>query len=247
MSTRWLWLVAAFTILACPIAAQDRYYLLMFASQRIPRNPNYAHTFATLVRASPDRAVHEVRTISWLPAEFPIRIQALRPQPGRNYELHETIRIALRDGARVSLWGPYEIDPQLWRRAEKQVARLESGAVRYKANDGFFRDDEVSNCIHAVSELSEGPRLHVLSPGWGDTASHFVLESFMPWVTDRQRTHDWVGTALGLDAYPIAYRQTADRPLLKPITGLQLFVADGRPVSTYGPPAVRGRSAVLER
>lgn len=248
MFARWLWLVGVFVgVSAEPMLAQDRYYLLMFASQRIPRNPNYSHTFATFVRCSPDQVVREVRTISWLPAEFPIRVQALRPQAGRNYGLHETLRIALRDEARISLWGPYEIDPELYQRAETQIARLESGTVRYKANDGFFRNDVVSNCIHAVSELSQGPRLHVLSPGWGDTASHFVLESLMPWVKDRTVSHDWLVPALGLGESPIAYRKPADRPLLKPVTGLQLFLADGRSVPTYGPPRVRGRWNVLGR
>ena len=41
-----------FLVLSPPAHAGEDYYLLMFASQRIPNNPNYAHTFATFVRAT---------------------------------------------------------------------------------------------------------------------------------------------------------------------------------------------------
>ncbi|WP_149114405.1 hypothetical protein [Limnoglobus roseus] len=234
------------TLVGGSARAEDRYFLLMFGSQRIPRNPNYAHTFATFARQAAEGGPLESHTISWLPTEFPIRVQALRPQPGRNYGLEETLQIAQRDGARVSLWGPYEIEPELYRRAMKQIRLLESGKVQYKANDTFYRNDTVSNCIHAVSKIEEGRRLVVYSPGWGDTASHFVLERLNPWIIDRTQTHDWVATSLGLDAYPIAYRKAYERPILKPITGVQLFLHDGLPVPTYGPPAQRGRLGIRE-
>ena len=42
--------------------ADEKYYLLMFSAQRIPRNPNYAHTFATFVRSDAAAGVFEPQT-----------------------------------------------------------------------------------------------------------------------------------------------------------------------------------------
>jgi hypothetical protein len=193
--------------------AGEAHFLLMFASQQVPNNPNYSHTFATFVRASwpgdgpcPACPALEARTISWLPRSLPVRTLALWPECGRNLGLHETLRYALGSGQRVSLWGPYRIDRELYRRALRQAALLETGWVLYKANDMGYYSDDVSNCIHAVSSLADGYRLRFGSPGWGETASYRVLDELWPWVLDRERVYHWVGCALGLDRYPIIYR-----------------------------------------
>src|SRR5437764_1295171 len=81
---------------------------------------------------------------------------------------------------------------------------LQSGQVRYKAVDSFYRTDRVSNCIHAVGGAADGHR--VLSPGWGETASFVLLRRFSPWIVDPCQTYPWVGRALGLDGYPLIYR-----------------------------------------
>lgn len=229
---------------AQPASADDKYFLLMFGAQQFPKDPDYAHTFATFVHQTdgPEGRRREVQTISWLPAKMPVRTVKLAPEVGRNYGLHETIRDALASGERVSMWGPYEIRPELYERAVEQVNKLNGGTVRYKAYDGFYRNDDVSNCIHAVSAVAEGSRLRVLSPGWGDSASYFVLNKLLPWVVDPMTTHDELVGELGLDAYPIAYRKTFERHLLPPATGLRLVAHDPLPEPTYGPPAVRGRS-----
>jgi hypothetical protein len=104
------------------------------------------------------------------------------------------------------MWGPYQIDPELYFRAVNQVNLLQSGQVRYKAVDSGYPTARVSNCIHAISSIAEGYRVRVLSPGWGETASYTILRQFRPWILDDCRTHPWVGTALGLDCYPIIYR-----------------------------------------
>src|SRR5262249_60240667 len=120
---------------------------------------------------------------------------ALLPECGHNFGLHATLRYVLADGERVSLWGPYQVAPELYARALNQVALLQSGAVLYKANDAGHWSDRVSNCIHALSAVADGPRLRVLSPGWGETASYAVLRRFLPWVIDPDRVHPWVGSA----------------------------------------------------
>src|SRR4051812_35764340 len=52
-------------------APGERFYVLIFASQTLPRRPAFSHTWATVVRAV-DRPglcpAIEAHTISWLPA-----------------------------------------------------------------------------------------------------------------------------------------------------------------------------------
>jgi hypothetical protein len=229
------------------VRAADAYYLLMFGSQRVPNNPKYAHTFTTFVHASwpgepcgPPRL--EVYTISWLSLDGTFRVLALKPECGRNWELHETIRYAFAHEERVSLWGPYQIDCELYRRAVNQVRLLESGRVLYKSDDLGYPTDRVTNCIHAVSSITEGYRVRILMPAWGETASYFVLREFYPWVIDRDRIHGWVGNALGLDQYPILYRDLEDprsagylRAPFRAGLGLNRDVN-----ATYGQPERRG-------
>lgn len=216
----WLRVCAAAAAVLLPLGATSQarageaYYLLMFASQTIPNEPDYSHTYATFVRATwpgdcPPKApiTLETVTISWLPQELPVRTYKLRPECGRNYGLHETIQYALANNCRVSLWGPFQIEPELYYRAVKQYGVLNSGQVRYKAIDTGYRTDHVSNCIHAVTSVRTGYRVRVLSSWFGETASFIVLKELEPWVLDRCTTHPWVGTALGLDNYPIIYRE----------------------------------------
>src|SRR5947209_8338331 len=95
-------------VLLCaqPAVAGERYYVLVFGSQRIPPDPNYSHSFATFVKVSnfPDAPSLEYHTISWLPANLKVRTRALLPEPGHNFGLYETLQYVLANGERVSLW-----------------------------------------------------------------------------------------------------------------------------------------------
>src|SRR5437764_1394440 len=130
-----------------------------------PRHP------PSLPLPPPSVSVVEAHTISWLPENLHIRVRALLPEPGYNFGLHQTLRYALAEGQRVSLWGPYQIDPELFWKARQQILLLQSGQVCYKAVDSLYRTDRVSNCIHAIDGAVDGHRVQVLSPGWGETAS----------------------------------------------------------------------------
>jgi hypothetical protein len=204
-------------LLACtnPADAAEAYYVLMFGAQRAANPPPASHSFATFVRAIWDRPGAprlEAHTISWLPRTGRIRVLALAPEEGVNLDLHATLRYAYASGERVSLWGAYQIDRDLYLRALAQCRVLESGQVLYKAVDLGYCSERVSNCIHAVSRVADGPRVYVATPTWGETGSYAVLGKFTPWMIDPNTIHTWVGTALGLDAYPIFYHYLTAPP-----------------------------------
>ncbi|MFL5240666.1 MAG: hypothetical protein ACJ8FY_01035 [Gemmataceae bacterium] len=225
--------------------AEDAYFVLVFGSQQTPNNPDYSHSFATFVKATgvgpcagkpalEKAAVLDFQTISWLPENMIVRTRALRPECGHNFELHETICYALKNDERVSMWGPYLVEPDLYCRAVKQIRLLESGEVRYKAFDVGYRSDEVSNCIHAVSSIVDGYRLRVGSPGWGEVASYYIKERMRPWIADQEETHDWVVYALGLEAYPIIYRDRRN-PRSSRFSVSRILGGQRNLQSTYGP------------
>jgi hypothetical protein len=116
------YVLAALLLLPLPSVSRagEDYYLLMFGAQTVPGNPDYSHTWATFVRVCwpgngpcPVNATLEAHTISWLPANMVVRVLALFPEPGRNFDLHTTLRWCYADCMRVSLWGPYRITPEL--------------------------------------------------------------------------------------------------------------------------------------
>lgn len=201
----------AFWLVSLPACARadDAYFLIMFGAQRDAIQPKYTHTFAAFVRAACVGQL-EVHTISWLPADLDVRVLACRPERGRNVELHETIQWALSNDERVFMWGPYQIDPELYCRAVRQCQVLDSGEVRYKAVDSFHDSARVSNCIHAVSSIIAGYRVRVLSPMWGERASWYVLRRMKPWIVDPRQVYLGVATDIGLDEYPIVRRRFED-------------------------------------
>lgn len=238
-----------FTVIALSLAiggradAGERYYMLMFGSQRIPPNPNYAHTWTTFVRLSwegdgppPNGAKMEVHTISWLPATLKIRTGSLLPEPGVNLDVYGALDFANCTGQRVSMWGPYPICADLYYRAVEQRAHLESGAVRFKPVDTGYPIDRVTNCIHAVSVIAGGPRVRVGSAGWGESASFVVLKKLEPSIISKEPDH-WVSSALGLDEYPIIYRDFTNPRSAAILGGVYRALGGERDLqATYGPP-----------
>jgi hypothetical protein len=194
--------VLVLVLLARPVAAGETCYMVVLSSQRPEANlPRYSHSFAAFVRVNECRGVSwlESFTISWLPVRGAVQFIALLPEPGRNFGLHETIRLVQAECERVSLWGPYQITPELYRRALQQKAHLESGAVSYKAVDTGWPAARVSNCIHAVADIAaDEPPLRIASPGWGDPASYYIVLHLLPEIINPRMEHDWVLDVLGL-------------------------------------------------
>jgi hypothetical protein len=212
----WVLATAVVVLLACGggLRAGEAYYLLLFGSQQVPDKPEFSHSFATFVRAVWSDGCPpclEAHTISWLPRTLQVRPFARAPECGINLDLETTLRWANANGERVSLWGPYQIPREVYLRALKRISVLESGSIVYRAIDWGYSPEQ-ANCIHAISGvLREEPPL--VSPvSWGETATFRLLGLFRPWIIEPQLVHPWVGRALGLDAYPLIYRQIDENP-----------------------------------
>ena len=110
------------------------------------------------------------------------------------------------------MWGPYEIQKELYDRAVKQEARLSAGDLLYKAVDTRFRPGVAVNCIHAVSDIDTDRGLLYLGPVAGDAASFEVVKHLKRWIINPERTYPRIRSQLGLDRYPIVVRNLEGGP-----------------------------------
>ena len=182
----------------------ESYYMTIFSAQADSRDPRRTHSFASFVKAigTGDSAKDypiEVHTISWMPRSLDIVILRRHPEPGANLDLESSLRWAESRNCRVSMWGPYQISKELYDRAIKQEARLNSGLVLYKALDRRFRPGMASNCIHAVSDLDTDNGLLHSGQGRGEAASRQVAQHLNRWIINPGQTHAWVASRLGLN------------------------------------------------
>jgi len=190
----------------------DRYYLLVFGSQTTPKLPRYTHTWVTFVRARPGAAI-EPHSISWMPATLDIHPWDFTIEPGVNLDLDASVRMALDNDERVSLWGPYEIAPGLYRKLMIQKGFVESGAIGYQCVDTVGEAGETgkgSNCVHAISDADSRFRRQAYPLAYfGDAASEHILRLLVlrRAVPAPETTHDWLIPALGLDRHPITRRE----------------------------------------
>jgi hypothetical protein len=221
MSARFAAAVVAVLALAPTVSAAEpvapRYYFILFGGQSVPFVPRTAHTWATFVKATPaadGTQALETVTISWLPTEGPVQPWRLRPVPGKNFSLEETFAIAAKDNARVSMWGPFEIDATRYELACAQTRLLESGAVRFRTVDSLGRNRFVSHCVHAVTyadpELNRliQPVLRVGEPGTSKLAAKYADSGAF---VGGPVTHDWLIPAIGLDRFEVVRRTPGER------------------------------------
>lgn len=206
-----------------------RYFLTLFAYQRpgFINPPKHAHTFGTMIRVCPTGTT-EAFTISWLPASGTIRIYAIRPEAGRNYGLVETVCKAQREECRVSMWGPYEVYPDFGERFIARKFALESGQFSYRAVDSVIRETDVTDCIHAITDIDRGfNRGRYPLSRYGDRATEFIVHELISrnGTIGGTQTHDWAIPILGLEGYPIVRRPPATRiyPLADLTSGFARF------------------------
>ncbi|MBY0227966.1 MAG: hypothetical protein K2W96_01665 [Gemmataceae bacterium] len=200
----------------------ERFYALVWSSQRVIRRPAYTHTFLTVVRAV-DRPGQEPaldhHTISWLPATLEIRPLDFRVEPGVNLGLRETLDLAQRTRQRVSLWGPYETHASFYRRFLVQKGFMETSGVGYQCADSVGEAPRTGRgccCIHAITDMDPTYDRTSFPLVWhGDSASEHLANRMHKGTTliDPGADHSWLIGALGLDANPIRRRHYGDRVL----------------------------------
>jgi len=177
--------------------------------------PRFTHTFATFVKATGEgnnktKYKVEEHTISWIAQTKEIVVARAKPEPGVNLSLKESLVLATSLEEKVSMWGPFEIKKELYDRALKQIDRLESNKVEYKAIDLRFRPESASNCIHAVSDIDADDGLLETGTACGDEASQAVATHLRRWMIKPEKTHAWVSKRIGLDDYSITRRSWDD-------------------------------------
>ena|ERR1700722_133400 len=194
-----------------------RYYFTLFAGESEPFRPRTAHTWGVYVKTTPTNGgelISEVITISWLPANAHVQPLRARPVPGKNWSLDETFAIMANNNARVSHWGPYEIDACRFELAREQAAFLESGAARFRAIDSFNLNDYVVNCVHALAHAGPNARYYIQpvirvgEPGTSRLAKLYVRDGAF---TGYPHTHDEIFQAMGGDHYPSVQRQPGEQ------------------------------------
>jgi hypothetical protein len=76
--------------------------------------------------------------------------------PGRNFNLEETIKLAVAQKNAVAMWGPYEIKHGGFDLAVKRKKLLDGGTIKYRADDRLSRKEKVAiSCFHAMAGLDE--------------------------------------------------------------------------------------------
>jgi hypothetical protein len=218
-SSVWTSRAVALLVLALlPAAApaQDRYYLWIFAAQSRPFYPPHTHTWATFARVSgcPTPAcppTFETFTISWMPATLKVRFFAVHPETGVNLDLMTSLRFVQCDGAKTSVWGPYEITPCLYEAGRRQKDLLESGSVLYRAIDPVFYSPGISECIHAVSDIDRTrSRLYYEETArFGNIAARHIARTWVRsgWAWPTCADLGWLERALCLDQLPLIRRR----------------------------------------
>jgi hypothetical protein len=176
--------------------AAESYYMVVYAAQE-ESTPLTSHCFATFARVTStgrpsDEPRIELHHINWFSVRghqsgqtygvFENDGRLTCPEPGENRTTREALELVLRRGLRVSRFGPFEIDRDLFERALRQIERLEGripGArPLYKAFDlGYREGSEIRalNCIHAISDIVREPIPLRTWACYGDEAARRVV------------------------------------------------------------------------
>lgn len=202
----------AFSLLT--VSAQEsrvvpQHYIVLFSYQQPTPLTRDAHIiFATVLRCNIDGSVETV-TISWLPTTGVAHPLRLRPEPGKNFTLEETVRMGLASDSRISMWGPYLIRPQFYDAFVRRKAALDSGRYLYRAIDTRSTDNVV-DCIHAITDLDlYTERRHYPLYHYGDAATKYIVSEMLTRgvFLEGRLKHEELVPALQLNSYPITHRE----------------------------------------
>ncbi len=181
------------------VSAADDYYFTLFTAEATPYRSEKTHTFLAITRIPQDSGVVETREMSWLPATLHVRGIALRPEKGVNLSVADTLAVCRRDNMRVSVWGPYQIQPELYNRLSNQITRLETGKIKYKGADTFQPSFHAMNCYHAIWNISNPFQKFTGPFTSGDTTGGKTVHLFRQWIITPEQTHDDILKVIGVD------------------------------------------------
>ena len=186
-------LLFLFASLACATAAnaqtdfkhnaalQGRYFLVVWGYQGQDNDVVKAHTFAGFYSGGDlARGNFNPATISWLPTTGIVNL--FGSEKGRNFSLTQTLSMACRFGGEIKSWGPYEIRPELYRRALRRIKLLNSGRIAYSMIDIL---PGTMNCIDAAGDITRTPLDTRMS--WGFAASSEVVRHLSPYFKNNGR------------------------------------------------------------
>ena len=201
---RLAFIALAFVTQTRSLTAEERYYVSVFASQGEPNLPRFAHTFAVFIKADgqgafPKDYKMESHCISWLPASLQVQPLRLKPEPGKNLTLRETLKWAKDHKGRVTMWGPFPIKKELFERGVKRAQQLQAGDLEYVAIDKTFRAKGAINCIRAVADLTDGGPSLDTGTAYGDAASMLVVKHLSRWFLRPNGATDWIYECLEID------------------------------------------------
>ena len=180
----------------------------------------------------------EAFTISWLPHDFDKNPHlcvfeglGARVDPkknrcpvsvGRDFMLPETLKLAVSAKVAVGIWGPYEITQPAFDLAVQRLRLLDSGKIKYRADDRLYRKDRIAiNCFHAMAGLEElYPNGGLFGTGfkmWGLNGTRRVLLEYKDRGTKRHLLLEAVHAKR--DIYGYVYAPTRDaRGVYNPFT-----------------------------
>jgi hypothetical protein len=200
----------ALLVLPASIWADD--YLIAFSADGPIYRPTKGHTFAALVtvESAADGTLRlcELHSISWLPASGKVRALAMKPEQGRNVPLEETLRTYSDCGSRISMWGPYRVQPEFACLFKERVNQVE-GTFAYKAAS-FLSPKKACDCARAVEEMIDPHRRMIGYFGYGACATSVVVQKASPWIVEGECPESEIATLIGLDAYSIQRRPYGD-------------------------------------
>ena len=169
--------------------AEERYYMLVFASQDAANTVRVAHTFALFVKADGTAPI-ESHSISWMPSTMTLQPMRREPVPGVNISLKDSLEWAKSVGSRVTMWGPFRVKKELYDMAVAQEEWLNTTPFGHIILDPRYRGKTASNCIHAVSDLDTTQPALETGTAHGNEASEMVVEHFRQYVIPSQESSD---------------------------------------------------------
>ncbi len=214
---RIIGLIAALVAVASASPAKaDDHYVAIFTAESVPFRSTRTHTFVVAARIpGPVNGVPcpvEFAHISWCPASLKQRGGTLRPECGVNLPVADTFAYCRMKGMRVSCWGPYRIEPELFDIIKCQAAKLESGRVLYKPTDNFYHSDVAANCYHAIWRPIAPHKKYTGPFNCGDVSGGITVRLFTPWLIEPCTTHDWLLDAIVPKGECVVRRGFDDRP-----------------------------------